>query len=125
MRHAFNCFCSRCAAQRIQTRNDAFRKEVLTNPDINNKGGRCSVTQGVHSLPPDALMAVLLAVRNYDTFDPEDDPYGEHDFGVIELPNLPKIYWKIDYYEDANMEFGTEDRLNAYRVLMVMLADEY
>ena len=84
------------------------------------------MTQGVHCLPPDALMAVLLAVRNYTDFTEGDDPYGEHDFGVIELPNLPKVYWKIDYYEDANMEFGNpEDKENAYRVLMVMLADEY
>ena len=123
MRHAFNCFCSRCQAQRIQAKNDKFRKEILT--DANNDEGKCNITQGVHILPPDAKMAIFLAVRNYDTFNPEDDPYGEHDFGAVELPNLPKVFWKIDYYESEACDYGTEDRLNAYRVLLIMLADEY
>ncbi len=124
MRHAFNCFCARCNARRIQTRNDAFRAAILTSPDT-EKGGRCNATQGVHGLPPDAKMAIFIAVRDYKTFDTEDDPYGEHDFGVIELTGLPKVYWKIDYYESEACEFGTEDRVNAYRVLVIMLADEY
>ena len=37
----------------------------------------------------------------------------------------PKVYWKIDYYEDASMEYGAEDKINCYRVLVILLADEY
>ncbi|MCH8957714.1 DUF3768 domain-containing protein, partial [candidate division KSB1 bacterium] len=56
----------------------------------------------------------------YDNFDDGNDPYGEHDFGVIELTGQPKIYWKIDYY-DANFEYGGD----VNRLLTILLADEY
>ena len=45
-----------------------------------------------------------------------------NDFGCIERDGIPKIYWKINYYEDETMEEGPKDLLNAYRVLIVMFA---
>ena len=109
----------------IASQNDAFRKAILSNPEVNDPRGRVSVTQGVHALPPDVKMSVLAQVWAYSVFDPEDDPYGEHDFGVIQMQGAPRIYWKIDYYEDASMEYGAEDKATAYRSLLIMLADEY
>ena len=54
-----------------------------------------------------------------------NDPHGEHDFGSIQLDGCLKVFWKIDDYSDASMDSGADDKLNAYRVLVIMLADEY
>ena len=50
----------------------------------------------VHALDADVKMSILQKVSAFDNFTEGDDPYGEHDFGVIE--GVPRIYWKIDYY---------------------------
>ena len=98
-----------------QLLNDVFRKSLgLTG------AGRVVMTSGVDGLPEEIRTKVLLAVRNYDDFKDGDDPYGEHDFGVIELADQPKIYWKIDYY-DENYEYGGD----VNRLLTIMLAEEY
>jgi len=36
----------------------------------------------------------------FDSFTPDNDPYGEHDFGTIDWQE-EKIFWKIDYYDQA------------------------
>ncbi len=59
-------------------------------------------------------------------FTPDNDPFGEHDFGAFEQ-NGERIVWKIDYY-DLAMEFGSPDPADPYqttRVLTIMLAGEY
>ena len=106
----------------IQTKNDAFRKAVMTAPQPDGKAVR---TQGVAGLGSLANMVLQAKVAAFDDFNEGNDPYGEHDFGSITLANLPKVFWKIDYYENASMEYGTEDKLNCYRVLIIMLAEEY
>ena len=45
-------------------------------------------------------MSILQKVSAFNNFTEGDDPYGEHDFGVIE--GMPRVYWKIDYYADEN-----------------------
>ena len=44
---------------------------------------------------------VLSSVQSFDDFSSDNDPYGEHDFGAIDLPDAEKIFWKIDYYDLA------------------------
>ena len=113
---------------KIRAINDAMRGELFTP-----KGGMCTVTRGIHNLPADAKARVLLAVKTYNDFNADNDPHGEHDFGVVELAGIPKVFWKIDYYENAKMDFNpdstfgekAEDFINAYRLLTIMLADEY
>ena len=100
--------------------NDKFRAAVLTEPQEN---GRCIVTANVHALDPDVKMSILQKVEAFDNFTKGDDPYGEHDFGVIE--GVPRVYWKIDYYADENVNAGAEDIKSAYRVLIIMLAEDY
>ena len=107
---------------RIAERNDEFRAAVLTEPQ---KNGRCVLTQGVHFLDPDVKMSILAKVKAFDNFSEANDPYGEHDFGAIEMMGAGKVFWKIDYYDDSDMEFGAEDKETAYRVLTIMLADDY
>ena len=98
-----------------QLLNDIFRKSLgMTG------AGRVVMTSGVDGLSDEIRTKVLLAVRDYDNFDDGNDPYGEHDFGVIELTGQAKIYWKIDYY-DANFEYGGD----VNRLLTILLADEY
>ena len=83
------------------------------------------LTQGVHALEPDLKMMVLQRVRDYQTFTPDHDPNREHDFGVIEVVGVEKVYWRIDIYEDATMQYGAEDKIRGYRVLTIMLASEH
>ena len=109
----------------IAQQNDAFRKDILQDTQANATRGRVSLTQGVASLDFDTQARILTAVQAYSEFDPEDDPYREHDFGVIEIKDTPRVYWKIDYYEDSSMQYGAEDKATAYRSLMILLADEY
>ncbi len=97
-----------------QLLNDVFRKSLgMTG------SGRVVMTSGVDGLPDEIKTKVLLAVRDFDNFETGDDPYGQHDFAVIELDGR-KIYWKIDYY-DENFEYGGD----VNRLLTIMLASEY
>src|SRR3546814_19414497 len=41
---------------------------------------------------------ILRTVRNYDSFNSDNDPLGEHDFGRFEYGSAI-LYWKIDYYD--------------------------
>ena len=105
-------------ARRILQLNDAFRTTF--------QNGRVVYTCGVDALPPDAKLSVILKVRTFSDFTPDNDPHGEHDFGSFEIAG-EKIFWKIDYY-DENMEAGSEDPSDMFkttRVLTIMLAEEY
>lgn len=118
---------SRISIMTLQAQNDAFRQALFTKLDAPKRElqGMYNVTRGVHHLPPDAKLRILHAVRNYNDFTKDNDPYGEHDFGVIQLPNLPKVYWRIAYYEDATMQWGAEAPAEkCFRVLTILLADE-
>lgn len=96
----------------IAFRNDVFRR----------KGTGITITRGVQETPN--LRGLLEKVRWYSRFTPDNDPYGEHDFGSFDWEGI-LIFWKIDYY-DQHLE-RWEDPLskNCRRVLTVMLADEY
>jgi len=70
--------------------------------------------------------AIREKVETFDAFTPDNDPYGERDFGAFEH-NGEKIFWKIDYY-DATLTYGSEDPSDpqqTVRVLTIMLASEY
>jgi Protein of unknown function (DUF3768) len=65
-------------------------------------------------------------VTEFNAFTPDNDPYGEHDFGSFE-DGGERIFWKIGYY-DQRMEHGSEDPADpdrTYRVLTVMFSSEY
>ena len=109
---------------RIAERNDEFRVAVLTEPQ---KNGRCVLTQGVHFLDPDVKMSILAKVKAFDKFTEDNDPHGEHDFGALEILGVGKVFWKIDYYDDSRHGIWQAERTRktAYRVLTIMLADDY
>ncbi len=103
---------------RIRDLNDAFRTTL--------EGGQCLFTSGVSDMGIPFSTAALAAVRNFSEFTPDNDPYGEHDFGSFEIGE-ERLFWKIDYY-DLSLEFGSNDPADASqtkRVLTIMLAEEY
>jgi hypothetical protein len=98
--------------------NDTFRQTFMGRPVM--------LTSGVRSLPSDTLKTVLRLVRAFDAFTPDNDPYGEHDFGAFDCHGQ-RIFWKIDYY-DSKLTYGSEypeDPEQTTRVLTIMLAEEY
>ena len=95
----------------IQIRNDSLRASIplISPPDL------LVVTRGVWRLGPEAVWKILEMVRDFNDFNEENDPWGEHDFGSFEYKGK-KIFWKIDDYKGY-------DGYNL--VLTVMLAEEY
>ena len=72
------------------------------------------------------LQEVVSLVRRFDGFNEDNDPYGEHDFGMVEFKG-EKYFWKFDYY-DQNLEFGSpdpSDTTQTTRVLTIFLSSEY
>lgn len=99
--------------------NDAFRSSFLF--------GQVLLTPGIAALPDATRAAVIDKVQTFDAFTPDNDPYGEHDFGAFTQQGAGKIFWKIDYY-DLSLTGGSEDPADVRktrRVLTVMLAGEY
>jgi len=86
------------------------------------------MTAGVAALAAEFQLAAWRAVRDFDDFSEDNDPYQEHDFGAFELEPVGQLFWKIDYYADATLTAGSEDPADpesSYRVLTLMLANEY
>lgn len=106
-------------AVRIAELNDQLRTTFLT--------GRVLLTEGIADLPANVQSAIVEKVKNFDAFSPDNDPYGEHDFGSFDLPEIGKVFWKIDYY-DPEYHGHSEDAADpckTRRVLTIMLACEY
>ena len=67
----------------------------------------------------------MSAVREFGTFDEDNDPYGEHDFGEIELGG-DNYFFKINYYApDLKSGAGDAALPETARVLTITCGDEY
>ena len=99
-------------AKMVATLNDAFRAH----------GHGVTITPGVQALPD--LFGLLEAVRVFDSFTEDNDPYGEHDFGQIAW-GPEKVFWKIDYYDQKLERWENPVSPRCTRILTVMLAREY
>jgi hypothetical protein len=105
-------------AQRIRLLNDRLRTTFV--------GGKIMLTAGVDALDDKAKATVLSKVRTFTDFNGDNDPYGEHDFGSVEVEGA-NYFFKLDYYA-PDMESGSEDPADpakTTRVLTIMRADEY
>ncbi len=103
---------------RIRELNDQLRKTLT--------GGKIMLTNGVVALGPEAQPLIMEALKRYEDFDADNDPYGEHDFGMIVVDGQ-KLLFKIDYY-DLDLTYHSPDPADpsvTTRVLTVMLANEY
>ncbi len=93
--------------------NDQFRQ--TTTRDI-------MITQGVQTF--EDVTGLVQAVRNFNDFNPDNDPYGEHDFGAIEWEQQ-RTFWKIDYYDQELQQWHDPLSTECRRVMTIMLASEY
>jgi len=80
------------------------------------------ITSGAQALPD--VPGLLQAVQDFNAFTPDNDPYGEHDFGSI-VWHTNKTFWKVDYYDQQLQYWCDPLSLDCRRVLTVMLSSEY
>lgn len=106
------------ATAAVRSLNNAFRSTF--------KGGVVLETPGIVNLRDADRIAVLLAVRRFTGFEAGNDPYDEHDFGVVTVGGR-RCYWKIDAYDLAMLAHSPDaaDPSVTTRVLTIMLAEEY
>lgn len=119
-------------AKRIARLNDLARRAM---------GIACVVvaTEGIRALPEADQSRLRELVETFDAFTPDNDPYGERDFGSIyqgvdgvwsisrPVDVAETVFWKIDAYDRA-LRFGSEDPADpavTRRVLTIMLASDY
>ena len=105
-------------SQRIRALNDALRRT--------GKGGRVMYTDGIVGQGLDFAAEVMKAVTSFDAFNPDNDPWDEHDCATVKL-GQHSVIWKIDYY-DRDLTYHSPDPADpnvTARVLTVMLAEEY
>jgi hypothetical protein len=103
---------------RIRALNDMLRTTFI--------GGDVFITVGVRARGAEFVAACIEAMRSFSAFTEENDPYGEHEFGVVTVENTD-VFWNVDYY-DRDLQFGSEDPSDpakTSRVLTILLADEY
>ena len=102
----------------VTEQNDTLRRTFT--------GGRVMLTAGIATLPDHQRGSVLAAVREFAAFGPDNDPYDEHDFGVVEVEGI-RCFWKVEAYH-LDLTSGSPDPVDpglTTRVLTVMLAEEY
>lgn len=104
--------------QKIRELNDRLRKT--------ESGGIVLMTNGIAALGMPAVTAIFQAVAEFDGFDTNNDPWGEHDCASLTVDGV-RVMWKIDYY-DRDRQFHSPDPSDpkvTVRVLTVMRSDEY
>lgn len=104
---------------RVQRLNDQFRCSGAGR-------GSLMLTAGIHEMGVAFAWAAIEAVKAFNAFTRDNDPYGEHDFGALTVAN-ERLFFKIDYY-DLDLEAHSPDPADpaqTHRVLTVMLASEY
>src|SRR5215207_3274513 len=103
---------------RIRALNDELRRSLA--------GGVLMMTAGVIALGRAKQLTILDAVAAFDGFDADSDPYGEGDFGVLEVEG-ERLFFKIDYFDRGLTAHSPDpaDPTITTRVLTIMLAEEY
>src|SRR5690349_20402413 len=98
---------------RVRTFNDLLRRHRI--------GGQVVLTLGL-----DLLMLIDEAVTRFDTFMPDNDPNGEHDFGLVRVQGHVVLF-KIDAYDLDRCGHLPDpaDPSVTCRIMTLMLADEY
>lgn len=110
-------------SDKIRDLNDRFRKGDLSVP-----GHKLITRDLINTLADENIGMELLwpLISEYDEFNAENDPHGEHDFGQFNL-NDHKCFWKIDVM-DPSLELAPLDPTDptlSVRVLTVMLATDW
>ena len=96
----------------LAVRNDAIRKML----PLTHKDDRLMVTCGVDALGGDVVSDALKQIIEFDDFNEDNDPYGEHDFLSFDLLTGDRAFFKID-------DYNGHDGIRC--VLTILLASEY
>jgi len=119
--------------ERVAELNDKLRDKILyglyyrKNLPESERKDQIVFSKGVSEMPDQQQMYILNRVRNFNKFNIDNDPHGEHDFGSFVDEEDIKIFWKIDYY-DNDLKYHSEDKSDpdkTTRVLTIMKASEY
>ena len=104
--------------RRIRVLNTQLRRTL--------KGGRITSTAGFYHLGGPLRERFFKAISNFNDFNPDNDPFDEHDFGKVEIEGVT-VFWKIDYYDIDLMGHSPDPSIPevTQRVLTLMLASEY
>lgn len=103
---------------RIRALNDQLRQHFI--------GGQIVVTSSIGHLSDDDRLALFEAVRTFDDFTEDNDPYGEHDFGSFPFKG-DTYFWKIDCYDLDRLSHSPDatDPSVTRRVMTILRAEEY
>jgi len=98
----------------VAQKNDAARSNAVNY----------MATGGIMALDEVTISEIFVGVQNFADFNEDNDPYGEHDFGSLEVQGY-KVFWKIDYY-DQWLKYGVKPLdPDCRRIVTIMLAEEY
>lgn len=108
----------------LARQNDSFRSGMVVGGCP--LPGTVVVTSGVRNRGRDFVTNAILAAAFDTDFSEDNDPYGDHSFGVVTVQG-ERLYWKIDTY-DADREYGSDDPTDparTHRVLTILFPSEY
>lgn len=105
-------------ATKIALLNDQFRSTFT--------GGQVFMTAGINALDERTRAEIIAAVMEFDAFDEGNDPYGEHDYGTVQIAGKTYV-WKIDTY-DLRLKYMSPDPSDpavTRRCLTILLPSEW
>lgn len=116
-------------AAAIAAQNDTFRRlACLGVPPEQPVQGRMHVTRSLMEAGEGFMAEAVKATGEFETFEPENDPDGWHDFGAVTIRG-ETVFWNLDLYEaDSDFRYGAEDPGNpdtTTRVLTIMMAHDW
>lgn len=81
--------------------NDSHKIAKLNDElRINGIGGKSLCTTEFNELSEEVKLKACLALQNFEDFNKNNDPYGEHDRAIVKVPELKKAFeFKIIYLE--------------------------
>ena len=103
--------------------NETSAKIAAINDKHRQNMESFTVTSGVAVMGED-VNEVFVRVRDFAVFNDYNDSYGEHDFGLFTVSGV-KIFWEIDYYDEALKGWCDPLSPDCNRVLTFLRADEY
>jgi hypothetical protein len=77
-------------AERIRALNDELR--------TTGSGGKTYLARGLIAKGADFIAKATAAVRGFDAFTDDNDPWQEHDCATLDVDGEP-VMFKIDYYD--------------------------
>ncbi len=111
-------------AEKIARLNDRLRQG-------DTQLGEIRITRTVKALPHEQQQKLLQLVREFNSFESDNNPYGERDFLTLKL-DQQNYFFKIDYFDRQawlnNREVASaspEDPDRTWRVATLMHSDDY